>query len=123
MIRSRYVRYCTSSEVRDYWRNKVDGKADEKMVAVHGSRCATTRLILILIVSAMDSVVKYNTTFLSIPVRRLQIFFNTEEENVLTVIFNLRSKNESRLTKSPVCLSVCLSVRPPLTTFEPLGKS
>jgi hypothetical protein len=33
-------------------------------------------------------------------------------------LFNLLSKNESRLIKSPVCLSVS----PPLITFELLGR-
>jgi hypothetical protein len=36
---------------------------------------------------------------------------------VLGVVFSLLSKNESRLIKSPVCLSVCS----PLMTFKPLG--
>jgi hypothetical protein len=34
------------------------------------------------------------------------------------VVFSLLPKNESRLMKSPVCLSVC----PPLITSEPLGR-
>jgi hypothetical protein len=33
------------------------------------------------------------------------------------LVFSLLSKNEIRLIKSPVCLSVCVS---PLTTSEPL---
>jgi hypothetical protein len=41
-------------------------------------------------------------------------------ENSQRTIFSLLSKNESRLIKSPGCLSVCVSVCHPLITFEPL---
>jgi hypothetical protein len=37
-------------------------------------------------------------------------------------VFSLLSKNESILIKSSVCVSVCLSVCPPLITFETLGR-
>jgi hypothetical protein len=37
---------------------------------------------------------------------------------LLLLIFSLLSKNESRLVKSPSCLSVC----PPLITFEALRR-
>jgi hypothetical protein len=49
MMKFRYVRYCTLLDVRDYWRNKADGDSTihKEMVAVHGSPCAPTRLILI----------------------------------------------------------------------------
>jgi hypothetical protein len=49
MTRFHYVRYCTLSEVRDYWRNKAGGgrTVGQKVVAVHGSPCASTPLILI----------------------------------------------------------------------------
>jgi hypothetical protein len=36
--------------------------------------------------------------------------------------FSLLSKNESRLIKSPLCMSVCVFVCPPLITFKPLGR-
>jgi hypothetical protein len=39
-------------------------------------------------------------------------------KSYLVAIFSLFSKNESRLIKSPVCLSV----GPLLITFEPLGR-
>jgi uncharacterized membrane protein YjjB (DUF3815 family) len=41
------------------------------------------------------------------------------ESDVQTEIFSILSKNESRFIKSPVCLSVC----PPIITFELLSKS
>jgi hypothetical protein len=37
MMRFCYVRYCTLSEVQEYWQNKADGDTvDEKMVMVKG---------------------------------------------------------------------------------------
>jgi hypothetical protein len=50
VMRFRYVRHCTLSEARDYWRKSRRGRTiDQKMVAVHESPCAPTPLILILI--------------------------------------------------------------------------
>jgi hypothetical protein len=50
MLRFRYVRYCTLSEVRDYWRNKADGGVQyiRKWSQFKGLPCVPTQLILIM---------------------------------------------------------------------------
>jgi hypothetical protein len=58
-MRFLYVRYCTLSEVRDYWRNKADGDAEQKMVAVHGSPYEPIPLILMLMVKIWFYVLIY----------------------------------------------------------------
>jgi hypothetical protein len=88
MMRFCYVTYHSLSEVWDCWRNKADGTQNvSEMVAVQGSPCATTPLMLIRPVSVNPYTVLVSLLFLSSPCVLLTLLSITECQLWKTVVF------------------------------------
>jgi hypothetical protein len=103
MMRFHYVRYCTLSDVRDYWRNKADGDA-QKMVAVHRSLCAPTPLILILILKLrLNILILY--TFLTFCGNGLHFLFAVTVRTVYSLnLYHIQRGGLGRTQIKGICI-------------------